>query len=142
MNQEQKPLSTGDIARGRDEPDDNRADARSEEGRRELESGYPETGMADTSETSATASLMPSETAEAHREHWTDIQTRFVDDPKDAVEQADELVAEVMQVVASRFADQRKGLESQWQAGGEVSTEDLRQALQQYRSFFERLLAA
>jgi len=47
-----------------------------------------------------------------------------------------------MQVVATRFAEQRKGLEGQWQEGGEASTEDLRKAMQQYRSFFERLLAA
>jgi hypothetical protein len=47
-----------------------------------------------------------------------------------------------MQTVASRFAEQRKTLEGQWQRGGEASSEDLRQALLQYRTFFERLLAA
>jgi hypothetical protein len=39
------------------------------------------------------------------------------------------------------FADERASLEHQWDKGEQVSTEDLRQALKRYRSFFERLLA-
>ena len=95
-------------------------------------------GMAATStagQDSKARSDAQRKAAASHREHWMEIQ-RLVDDPKDAVEQADGLVAEVMQVVATRFAEQRKGLESQWQEGGEASTEDLRMAMQQYRSFF------
>ena len=154
MNEQQKPLSTAEIAGGRDERD--RIDATNRQtpnasdsgapngGRAAMESSYAAKGMSETAkaENNAKAALMPSEAAASHREHWMEIQTRFVDDPKDAVEQADGLVAEVMQVVATRFAEQRKGLESQWQEGGEASTEDLRMAMQQYRSFFERLLAA
>jgi len=67
---------------------------------------------------------------------------KFVDEPQDCLKQADTLVAEVVQQLATRFADQRSGLEEKWSKGSEVSTEDLRQALRQYRSFFERLLAA
>jgi hypothetical protein len=73
---------------------------------------------------------------------WTDIQSRFVDDPRNAVEQADSLVAEVIQSVASSFARERTSLEKQWETDGEAETEDLRIALQRYRSFFQRLLAA
>jgi len=154
MSEQQKPLSTAEIAGGRDERDRVEATNReasqadganmSQNGRSEMEAGYAATGMSETTNAgnNAQAALMPPDAAESHREHWMEIQTRFVDDPKDAVEQADGLVAEVMQVVATRFAEQRKGLESQWQEGGEASTEDLRKAMQQYRSFFERLLAA
>jgi len=39
------------------------------------------------------------------------------------------------------FSEERKNLEAQWERGGDVSTEDLRVALQRYRSFFARLLS-
>ncbi|WP_262371142.1 hypothetical protein [Streptomyces sp. WAC01526] len=54
---------------------------------------------------------------------------------------ADALVAEVMQLLATTFADHKQGLEGQWHRGEEVATEDLRLALRQYRSFFDRLLS-
>ena len=75
------------------------------------------------------------------RERWTDVQAGFVDEPSKAVEQADALVAEVMQRLADGFAKERSNLEGQWSRGDDVSTEDLRVALQRYRSFFDRLLA-
>jgi hypothetical protein len=154
MSEQQKPLTTDQIAGGRSDASSDDATIREtshaedngmpKQGRSDMESNYAAGGMGHSSDGSngPKAALMPSEAAESHREHWMEIQTRFVDDPKDAVEQADGLVAEVMQVVATRFAEQRKGLESQWQQGREASTEDLRKAMQQYRSFFERLLAA
>ena len=55
---------------------------------------------------------------------------------------ADELVAQVMQRVAEGFATERERLERQWGRDEDVSTEDLRVALQRYRSFFRRLLSA
>ena len=73
---------------------------------------------------------------------WKDIQAEFVDEPERAVQQADALVAELMQRLATMFAAERAGLEERWAGGGQVSTEDLRQGLRRYRSFFERLLAA
>jgi len=47
-----------------------------------------------------------------------------------------------MQRLARTFAAERAQLESRWASGEDVSTEDLRQGLRRYRSFFERLLAA
>jgi hypothetical protein len=73
---------------------------------------------------------------------WKDIQAEFVDEPREAVQEADALVAELMQRLAAMFADERAGLEERWAGGNRVSTEDLRQGLRRYRSFFERLLAA
>lgn len=75
------------------------------------------------------------------RSRWREIQTGFVDEPRQAVEQADELVAELMQRLAQSFSEQRNNLEHQWDASDEVSTEELRVALTRYRSFFERLLS-
>jgi hypothetical protein len=74
------------------------------------------------------------------RSRWSTIQTAFVDEPRRTVEDADKLVASVMQRLAEGFANERAGLEKQWDQGDNVSTEDLRLALQRYRSFFDRLL--
>jgi hypothetical protein len=71
---------------------------------------------------------------------WKEIQVGFVDQPRDTVAQADALVADLMQRLAAMFASERQELEAQWSRGEQVSTEDLRQNLQRYRSFFERLL--
>lgn len=73
---------------------------------------------------------------------WKDIQAEFVDEPRKAVQDADALVAELMQRLAQMFASERGQLESRWAGGNDVSTEDLRHGLRRYRSFFERLLAA
>ncbi len=45
-----------------------------------------------------------------------------------------------MQRLAAVFSEEREQLEAQWAQGDDVSTEDLRIALQRYRSFFDRLL--
>jgi hypothetical protein len=74
------------------------------------------------------------------RSQWGKLQTGFVDEPSRTVEGADKLVAAVIQRLADGFANERSGLEKQWDSGDNVSTEDLRIALQRYRSFFDRLL--
>ncbi|MFJ7069603.1 hypothetical protein [Streptomyces sp. NPDC101115] len=85
--------------------------------------------------------LMESADEEGFRTRWHDIQSMFVDDPREAVHAADTLVADVMQKLAATFADHRRTLEGQWKQGEGVDTEDLRTALRQYRSFFRRLLS-
>jgi hypothetical protein len=87
------------------------------------------------------APLLPNNELEELRNRWSGVQTAFVDEPRRAVEQADSLVASTMKRLAEVFADERSKLEKQWDRGDDVSTEDLRIALQRYRSFFERLLA-
>ena len=74
------------------------------------------------------------------RTRWTEVQSGFVDSPRSAVERADSLVAETMKRLAEMFSDERKKLEGQWDRGDNVTTEDLRVALQRYRAFFDRLL--
>jgi hypothetical protein len=90
---------------------------------------------------STTGPLLAGQDAEGFRARWTDVQTGFVDAPRQAVEEADALVAELMQHLASTFADERGRLERQWDQGDDVPTDHLRDAFQRYRSFFERLLA-
>ena len=88
-----------------------------------------------------TGPLLDTADTEGFRARWTDVQTGFVDAPRRSVEQADALVAELMQHLAKSFADERSRLESQWDRGEDIPTDDLRDAFQRYRSFFERLLS-
>jgi hypothetical protein len=76
-----------------------------------------------------------------YRTRWDAVQTGFVDEPRKAVEQADTLVAHVIKRLSEVFAEERSKLEGQWDRGNQISTEDLRVALQKYRSFFQRLLS-
>jgi len=85
--------------------------------------------------------LFPENVANDFRSKWDGIQTGFVDEPRRAVQQADELVAQAIKRLAESFAEERNRLERQWDRGDEVSTEELRVALQTYRSFFQRLLS-
>ena len=104
--------------------------------------GEAPVGVVDTGETPGNVALLPADEDAAFQERWRALQERFVDEPRSTVEQADALVAEVMERLAEGFADAREHLEEQWGRGEEVSTEDLRVALQRYRAFFRRLLSA
>ena len=86
--------------------------------------------------------VLPADRTSGYRGRWNDIQSRFVDDPRSSVEQADTLVLEVVQDLQTTFGSERSSLEAQWQSGEDVQTEDLRVALRRYRSFFDRLLSA
>jgi hypothetical protein len=79
--------------------------------------------------------------AQDFRSRWEKIQSGFVDEPRKAVEQADELVASAIKRLAEVFAAERQKLEGEWDKTDNVSTEDLRIALRRYRSFFDRLLS-
>ena len=87
------------------------------------------------------APLLENTESEQFRTRWLEIQSRFVDDPSVSVKDADDLVAEVIKNITRTFSDKRLSLENQWKSGDKVSTEDLRVAMQRYRSFFNRLLS-
>jgi hypothetical protein len=89
----------------------------------------------------AEAALFAEADAKDLQARWQTIQVGFVDEPKGAVQQADQLVDEVMRRLSESFARERQELERAWSGGDEASTEDLRQAIRRYRSFFNRLLA-
>ena len=101
----------------------------------------PATANGDENAQADASPLFPAGEATSFRARWSEAQTGFVDEPRHAVEQADSLVAEMMQRLAKVFADERSKLEVQWSRGDDISTEDLRVALRRYRSFFDRLLS-
>ena len=57
------------------------------------------------------AALFQPEQAEQFRTRWDQVQIGFVDDPRQAVQQADELVAQVMRDMAETFASQRAAID-------------------------------
>jgi hypothetical protein len=101
------------------------------------ESGRPAPAQADES---GHAPLFNENEVNDLRGQWQRIQGAFVDEPRSTVGQADELVARTMKRLAEIFSSERSQLEAEWSRGDEVSTEDLRQAMRRYRSFFDRLL--
>jgi hypothetical protein len=96
---------------------------------------------ADRAEPARSEALFPGGESGTFQSRWSEIQASFVDEPRQSVEQADSLVAEVMQRLAQVFAEERSRLEKQWDQGEDTDTEGLRQALRRYRSFFDRLLS-
>ena len=106
----------------------------------EMKSGTQE-ATANVAPSNHTPLFADNETAN-FRSQWQDVQASFVDDPRNAVKHADELVASTIRRLAEIFSDEKTKLESAWAQGGEGDTEALRQALRRYRSFFDRLLSA
>jgi hypothetical protein len=108
-----------------------------------MQPAQPAQGMAaeDANHGGQLAALFSPDMAAGFRGRWDQVQIGFVDDPQRAVQQADELVADVMKNLAARFADQRARLEAGLGRGGDADTEGLRMALHEYRSFFQRLLS-
>lgn len=110
---EEQPLSTADLVEEPPAPADDLEDV----------------GLLEDAETKAL------------RQRWAEVQAQFVDDPRAAVRGADSLVAELVQALVTSFADHKSALEAQWSRDEQPDTEQLRQALRRYRSFFSRLLA-
>ncbi len=106
-----------------------------------LAAGEPTPAQSSGVTTGSNDRLLAADISATFQRHWEDVQTQFVDDPRGAVEDADRLVANVMQQLAEGFAQERERLEAQWGRGEDISTEDLRVSMQRYRSFFQRLLS-
>jgi hypothetical protein len=97
--------------------------------------------MVDSRPHDESGQLLDNKHTAEFRSRWDSIQAGFVDEPRKSVEQADQLIVDAIKKLAETFAAERDRLEKQWGRGDNVSTEDLRVALQKYRSFFNRLLS-
>ncbi|MFE9787723.1 hypothetical protein ACFYO7_20310 [Nocardia salmonicida] len=82
--------------------------------------------------------LFDEKSLEQLRGRWRDLQGSFVDDPRDAVSQADNLVAELIHELTSTYAERQKIIAGRWSESPD--TESLRRALRSYRAFFDQLL--
>jgi hypothetical protein len=74
------------------------------------------------------------------RERWHGIQAEFIDDPRRAVQEADQLVADVARAFASSVEERRRGLTSRWENDGRGETEELRLTMRQYRALVDHIL--
>jgi hypothetical protein len=134
-SQPQPRLSTADLAGAA-----STSEARRPEEERTIQQPATPDAAAAKQPDDAAPLFSPGETDKL-RGQWNDIQAGFVDEPRQAVERADELVALTIKRLAEGFSNERGKMEGQWDRGGDVSTEDLRLALRRYRSFFGRLLS-
>jgi hypothetical protein len=131
-------LSTADLA-GAGERQDRAPDERTAENRSFAAREADEAATRPAEE--ATQQLFADDETRDLRGRWDTVQASFVDEPRAAVKQADELVATAIKRLAENYAAERERLEGQWDRGDDVSTEDLRVVLRRYRAFFSRLLS-
>jgi hypothetical protein len=136
------PDPPGEVADSTPAPQEQRAEGVAESGAGSKDTAGTVSGAATAAAEEQPRPLLADEELDGFRGRWDAVQVGFVDEPRGSVQQADALVAELMQRLAQTFSDERTSLESQWEQGADVSTEDLRVAMQRYRSFFDRLLRA
>jgi hypothetical protein len=141
--EKEQTLTTADFAGAAEKSDQQQREAsrvaQAQEQRQEqrgADDAPPQVGSAEH-----LAALFDPDVAGGFRARWDEVQIGFVDDPRQAVRQADELVAQVMKSLAETFSTERASLEEQLEQTDSASTENLRVALRRYRSFFQRLLS-
>ena len=139
MNREpRESLSTADLAGVAEERHEHHP---TQETKREAREARAEARTPDQAADEKLAPLFTPEAANEFRTRWDQVQFSFVDDPKRAVREGDELVAQVMRSLAQSFSQERTRLEHDLGHTDAGSTENLRMALRRYRSFFQRLLS-
>jgi hypothetical protein len=123
--------------------DDRRADRVADESEQRPDTTSTAETAADRQADNGTrqgTTLIPPERAESYNSRWNELKSEFVDEPRRAVRGANELVGEVLDELEELFRGQRADLEHGLDSE-QTTTEDLRQALGRYRSFFDRLLS-
>jgi hypothetical protein len=112
--------------------------------------GAAEPAMADTSPGSpslvSAAFTVPETVTDSHPDGdtasaagpWNEIQAMFVDDPHASIERAAALVHDRVEEHLRSVTEQQHSIQSAWQAD-DAGTEELRVALQHYRTFWNTL---
>jgi hypothetical protein len=141
--EQEKTLTTADFAGAAAQPDQQQREANpiAQPQEQRQERRQADDARAQASGAEHLAALFDPDVAGRFRARWDEVQIGFVDDPRQAVRQADELVAQVMKSLAETFSSERASLEGQLEETDSASTENLRVALRRYRSFFQRLLS-
>jgi hypothetical protein len=140
MNRDpRESLSTADLASAAEERHARHETA--QDVKRDAREAKAEAHAAHAANQEKLAPLFAPQVCDEFRHRWDQVQFSFVDDPKRAVREGDELVAHVMKSLAQTFSQERAKLEKELGQNDAGSTENLRIALQRYRSFFQRLLS-
>ncbi|HEX6472382.1 MAG TPA: hypothetical protein VF069_25035 [Streptosporangiaceae bacterium] len=98
-------------------------------------------GLAETTRRGG-AAILDSGAADGFQARWRDVQYGFVDDPRGAVRQADDLADEVLSAFTDALTAHKRALEERWrtQQATQQDTERLRLLIRAYREFVDRLL--
>ena len=99
------------------------------------------TGPGAATQWNAYPGLLPDDDLGGYQKRWDELQVRVIDEPRQSVREADDLVGELTRRIVERFSSSRKDFEERWETDSEPTTEELRQALQRYRDYFKRLVA-
>ncbi|CAM5468586.1 MULTISPECIES: hypothetical protein [Streptomyces] len=103
-------------------------------------------GTAATAPSGTGAPLLPHEETEQWERRLREVVTGFVDEPRQAVEQADRALEEIAARFTEAVTRRRRTLRMSWEGtegrgpGAETDTEQLRLALRDYRELAGRLL--
>ncbi len=103
----------------------------------ETEMLVPGSGPATVAAPDERSALLGSIDPDAIRARFLDIQAGFVDEPRQAVQEAERFVDEMVHDLVKALENERAKLKGAIEEG---STEDLRIALRGYRAFVDRLL--
>jgi hypothetical protein len=108
---------------------------------------HPADGLAggeETPEVEDAGALLPHAETYRLRIRWREAQLGFVDDPRQAVDDAAELVSAAVDKVASLLRDQVGSLDASRSSrdadGGESETEQLRTLMRRYHALLDRML--
>jgi hypothetical protein len=102
-------------------------------------------GGEDTPDVENAGTVLPGAETDRLRTRWREAQLGFVDDPRQAVDDAAELVSTAVDRVASLLRDRVGALEASRSSGdadgGEADTERLRALMRRYHALLDRMLA-
>ncbi|CUU60347.1 hypothetical protein Ga0074812_13862 [Parafrankia irregularis] len=119
---------------GAEKAERGKAETEQEKAEREKTARPEGLGKAERTETEATASGRL-------RERWQEALLSFVDDPREAVRQADQVLDDAVNQLTAAVRREQERLRAAWREDGDASTDTLREALRGYRDFLERVVA-
>ena len=99
--------------------------------------GWPLAGLTPSAEHAPAAAPAVADAGTSPRARWNEIQAMFVDDPRSSVELAAGLADASAEALVASVRQRQRSLLSTWH--GDAGTEDLRIALQQYRTYWDHL---
>ena len=104
----------------------------------QVDGGEPESAAPDSVVGLSATAVWGDERSAEFRNRWREAQLAFVDDPRAATTDAKELVSAAIEALTVALNEQRSTLDA-WESG-DGDTEQLRQAMRQYRVFFDHVL--
>lgn len=96
-------------------------------------------GEAEQAPQMAEFAIWEQSAVDGYRERWRRVQVQFLDDPKAAAEEAESLLADVLDVLSGNLTARKRDLDD-WRSGERRDTEELRIAVRGYRDLLDKVL--